>query len=92
MSALISLALESLSTYLNRVVVLVTPFFAAGAAWLVAFIADNIPGAPEFSTDQLTALAVAGALAATHAAVTWLKGWSRFELDEAKRASWSKGE
>lgn len=76
MSTLVSLAIEALGTYLNRVVVVLTPLFAAVSAYVVGFIVENVPGAPELTTDQLTALMVAGALAATHAAVTWIKGWA----------------
>jgi hypothetical protein len=59
---------------LNRVVVLLTPLFAGIAGWLVQWIADHFPGAPNLESGELTALFIAGFLAAAEMARQWLKG------------------
>ena len=67
---------------LNRLVVLLTPVFAGISGWVVAWVADNFPGAPALDEGQLTAVFVAGATAALAAAYKWLEGWQKHEERE----------
>lgn len=65
--------------YIGRIVVLLTPVFAGVAAWLVAWIAENLPGSPVVDGSELTALSVAGALAAGGAVIQWLNNRGKYE-------------
>ena len=72
---------------LNRLVVLLTPVFSAGAAVGSAWAAKHFPGLPVPSQGEITAMAVAGATAAFGAAASWLHGHQKYEqrLDEAEK-------
>ena len=67
----------------NRIVTLLTPVFAGLAGSVATWMADNLPGAPQISTDGLTAIFVAGAASATAAAYKWLQGWQAHEAHTA---------
>jgi hypothetical protein len=64
----------------NRVVVVLTPVFAAAAGWLLTEV-TKLTGL-HLNNAELTAAFVTGALAATSAAVTWLIGWMKHEANE----------
>jgi hypothetical protein len=58
----------------ERVVVLLTPLFGALAAWLVALVANNVPGSPKLSATDLTSLMLTAFVGATTLALKWLHG------------------
>jgi hypothetical protein len=65
---------------IERVTVLLTPFYAAGAAWLTGLIATAVPGAPPVdpaAVQGLEATAVLGTVAIIH---KWLNGRQSPEL------------
>jgi hypothetical protein len=64
---------------LNRIVVLLTPVFAALAGWLTEWVAQHFPGTPTLDKAQLTALFIAGATYAAGQAAHWLHGWQKNE-------------
>lgn len=64
---------------ISRVVTLLTPIFAGLAGWVATWIAENLPGTPQLDSTELTAIFVAGALAAGHAAAKWLEGRAKWE-------------
>lgn len=64
----------------NRVVVLLTPLvFVPASAWVSAYVAEHFPGLPQFSSGQVTAVAVSGAVIAGTAAYKWIDGWQKHE-------------
>lgn len=63
----------------NRVVALLTPVFAAGAAVGSAWLTKHFPGLPTPTTGELLTAEIAGATAAIGGAVTWLKGHQAWE-------------
>jgi hypothetical protein len=67
----------------NRIVAVLTPIFAAGAAVGSAWLAKHFPGV-QVSSGEILALEITGATAATGAALSWLKGHQAYEkrLDE----------
>lgn len=66
---------------IERVVAVLTPLFAAVAAWLTGLIGAHIPGV-NIPPDQIVALEIAGFTAATAAALKWLHGRAQFVLAE----------
>jgi predicted anti-sigma-YlaC factor YlaD len=66
------------TSMLNRVVVVLTPFFALLAGSIAAWIGDHVPGVKLDST-QLTALIVAVITAVLTMALKWLHGWQQHE-------------
>lgn len=68
---------------IERVVVLATPIFAAASAWLTGLVANQFPGLPSVNPGDVTALEIAGATAATAAALKWLHGQATFRRDAA---------
>jgi hypothetical protein len=67
----------------NRIVILLSPLFIALAGWLVQWVANNFPGAPQLDKTQLTAVFLAGATFAAAHVAQWLHGWQRHELRRA---------
>jgi hypothetical protein len=63
---------------LGRIIALITPFFAALAASITAWVAKHIPGV-QLDSAQITALMVAVATSALGAAWKWLTGWQQHE-------------
>lgn len=64
----------------NRVVVLLTPLvFAPAAGFVTVWVGRHFPGLPAFSSAQLMALFVTGALIALAKAYAWLNGWQKHE-------------
>jgi hypothetical protein len=63
----------------NRIVILCSPLFIALAGWLVQWVANNCPGAPQLDRTQLTAVFIAGATFAAAHVAQWLRGWQRHE-------------
>lgn len=63
----------------NRIVVLLTPIFAALSGWIAQLITEHFPGAPNLNREELTAVFITGAVAAITAAVKWLEGWQKHE-------------
>lgn len=79
----------------NRIVALATPLFASLAGWIAQWVADHFPGTPNLDEGELTAVFIAGALAATTAAFQWLRGWMKHEENEAlleMNTGWVPGE
>jgi len=72
---------------IERVVAVLTPAFAAVAAWLTGWVGSNFPGLPTLPAGEVTALEIAGFTAATAAALKWLHGRQKFVAftDEAKQ-------
>jgi hypothetical protein len=68
------------SSILNRVVVVLTPFFALFAGSIAAWVGEHLPGV-QLDPAQITALIVAVVSAALTMAVKWLHGWQRHEAD-----------
>ena len=64
---------------MNRIVVLLTPLFAALAGAAASWLAENFPGSPQIDETQLTALIVAAATSALAMAAKWLHGWQKHE-------------
>lgn len=71
-----------MENYIGRIVVLVTPILAGVSGWLSTWCAENLPGAPNLDGDELTAIFVAGALAATAAVREWLVNRGKHERGE----------
>lgn len=67
----------------NRIVVILTPAFAAASGWLATFAADNLPGGLQISGDWLTGIFISGAAAAIVAAYKWIDGWQKHEAGRA---------
>lgn len=63
----------------NRLVAFLTPIFVGLAGYIVSWVAEHFPGAPNLDKDQLTALFVLGGLSAFGSAVKWLHGWQKHE-------------
>jgi hypothetical protein len=72
-----------LEEYIGRVVVVLTPIFAGLAGWLATWAAAHLPGNPQLDSGEVTVIFVAGASAATSAALAWLKGRREYERDQA---------
>lgn len=64
---------------ISRVVTLLTPVFAGLAGWVAQLAAKYLPGTPVLDSNELTAIFVAGALAAALAAQKWLEGRAKWE-------------
>lgn len=66
--------------YIGRIVAfVVTPIVAGVAAWLVPWVAENFPGAPNLNPEQLTDLAVVAIGAVALAAYKWLDNRGKHE-------------
>lgn len=63
----------------SRIVTLCTPIFAGLAGWVAQLAAKYLPGTPMLDSNELTAVFVAGALAAALAAKEWLAGRAKWE-------------
>lgn len=59
---------------LNRVVVLLTPFFTLVSAVCAGWLAKHFPGLPTPSSDQILAVEIAGFSTALASALAWLRG------------------
>jgi hypothetical protein len=64
---------------INRVVLLLTPFLTAGAAWLAGVIAHNVPGVTLDQT-QIVSFMIAIVVVCLAGAWKWLQGWQQHEL------------
>ena len=64
---------------LNRAVVLLSPIFVGLSGWLVAWVANHLPGHPHLDAGELTAIFIAGATLAGSKVLLWLKGWQAHE-------------
>ena len=69
--------MPSEDSLLPRFVALLTPFFAAAAAWVAAWVADNT--GVQLDEAQITVLMVAVATSALAASWKWLSGWQQHE-------------
>lgn len=71
---------------IERVVAVLTPIFAALAAWLTGLIGAHFPGV-HIDSSQIVALEIAGFTGATAAALKWLHGRQKFVAftDDAKK-------
>ena len=67
----------------NRIVVLLTPVFAALSGWAATWAAENMPGLPPLDPHWLAGIFVAGAVAAITAAYAWIDGWQGYEQAKA---------
>ena len=66
--------------YIGRIVTfIVTPIVAGLAAWIVPWVAENFPGAPELNPDQLAEIGVAAVVAVGAVAFQWLKNRGDYE-------------
>jgi hypothetical protein len=65
------------ASWLPRFVALLTPFFAAAAAWVAAWIADHT--GVQLDEAQIALLMVAVATSALAASWKWLSGWQQHE-------------
>lgn len=64
--------------YIGRIVVLLTPLFAAISGAIVTWIGTVVPGANLDGT-ELTALFVVGAFGAAHVVQKWLENRGKYE-------------
>lgn len=64
--------------YLGRIVVLLTPLFVGIAGLITAWVGKHFPGV-EIDGTELSALFVAGALAAGGAVIKWLDNRGKYE-------------
>jgi hypothetical protein len=71
----------------NRVVVALSPLFIALAGWVVEWVANNFPGAPQLDKTQLTILFGAGATFAAAHIAQWLHGWQKHETRKLAAAA-----
>jgi hypothetical protein len=62
---------------IERVVAVLTPIFAALAAWLTGLIGAHFPGV-HIDSNQIIALEITGFTGATAAALKWLHGRAQF--------------
>jgi hypothetical protein len=67
---------------LNRVVALLTPFFAAAAGAVATWLAENFPGL-SLDPESLEEVFIAGAVVALAPAAQWLHGWQKYEAQQA---------
>jgi uncharacterized membrane protein len=65
------------TSWLARIVTILTPFFAMAAGWLAAWVADHT--GMQLNEAEITAFMVAVALSALGAAWKWLTGWQQHE-------------
>jgi hypothetical protein len=63
----------------SRIVTLLTPVFAGLAGWLCQLAAKYLPGTPQLDSTELTAVFIAGALAAAAAVQKWLDGRGKYD-------------
>lgn len=59
---------------IERVVTLLTPVFAALAAWLCALVANNVPGAPKLDPSTIEGIIIAAFLGTVGIVAKWLHG------------------
>jgi hypothetical protein len=70
-----------------KVVTLLTPLiFVPAALYVSGYVAEHFPGLPEFTSGQVTAFMVAGALAAVTAAYKRVDGWQKDDRRETEIA------
>ena len=67
----------------NRLVALLSPFFALAAGACSVWLAEHFPGL-NISADALEEIFIAGALAGLAPALQWLYGWQKYEAREAE--------
>lgn len=65
---------------IERVVVLLTPIFAAAASWFVALIANNVPGAPGLDASSVRDVEIAAFIGVVSVVIKWLHGRQKPEL------------
>lgn len=66
--------------YVGRIVTfIVTPIVAGLAAWLVPWVAENFPGAPNLNANELAEIGVAAVVAVAAVAFKWLDNRGKFE-------------
>jgi hypothetical protein len=71
------------SPYIGRIVTLLSPVFAGVAGWVATLAAEYLPGAPDLDEAELTAIFVAGALAAAGVLFKWIDNRGDHEVQEA---------
>lgn len=59
---------------IERVVVILTPLFAAGATWLVALVGSNVPGAPHLDAGAIEGVEIASFISVCGVVAKWLHG------------------
>jgi hypothetical protein len=69
---------------INRVVLLLTPFVTAAAAWVAGVIARHVPGVTLDQT-QVVSFMIAIVVVCLASAWKWLQGWQQHELLVAQR-------
>jgi membrane protein implicated in regulation of membrane protease activity len=63
----------------NRIAIALGPVFSAIAGGVVAWTAENFPGLPAFSKEQIAGFFAIGAAAAAAKVYAWVKGWQKKE-------------
>jgi hypothetical protein len=66
------------ASLLPRLVALLTPFFAAAAAWVAAWVADHT--GVQLDEGQIIVFMVAVATSALASSWKWFQGWQQHEL------------
>lgn len=74
----------------NRVVILLTPVFAAAAAFVAAWTAKHVPGL-RLDQGQLTAIFVTGAASVIPLVYKWLDGWQKHEAQVRRTLYYTAG-
>jgi hypothetical protein len=80
----VSLPTISEGAVINRVVLLLTPFVTAAAAWVAGLIARHVPGVTLDQT-QVVSFMIAIVAVCLAGAWKWLQGWQQHELLVAQR-------
>jgi hypothetical protein len=65
---------------IERVVVLLTPVFAAAATWLATLVANNVPGAPQLGASQIMGIEIAVFVSVVGVVIKWLHGRQKPEV------------
>jgi hypothetical protein len=82
--AAVALPTVSEGAVINRVVLLVTPFLTAAAAWIAGLIARHVPGLTLDQT-QVVSFMIAIVAVCLAGAWKWFQGWQQHELLVAQR-------
>jgi hypothetical protein len=80
----VSLPTISEGAVINRVVLMLTPFVTAAAAWVAGLIARHVPGVTLDQT-QVVSFMIAIVAVCLAGAWKWLQGWQQHELLVAQR-------
>ena len=65
--------------YLGRIVVILSPIFLGIGAWLATWIADNLPGNPEISGEDVQFVILGAFLALAGIVYKWLDNRGKHE-------------